>query len=127
MAFPDLPGAAAIRLGASRLPTIEDIMRCDDAELEDCIFWTGQRHKKVGFRKRVDGGYWMVAADLAGRATMMSRWVLAASGAQVTSVIDSDTNEVIRQIPPAQILRIIQQVQEMQGRLMPGMFLDDHT
>jgi flagellar protein FlaG len=49
------------------------------------------------------------------------------TGAQVISVIDSDTNELIRQIPPAQILRIIQQVQEMQGRMMPGMFLDDHT
>lgn len=26
---------------------LQDIMRCDDAELEDCIYWTGQRHKKI--------------------------------------------------------------------------------
>lgn len=26
---------------------LEDIMRCNDAELADCIYWTGQRHKKV--------------------------------------------------------------------------------
>jgi MerR family redox-sensitive transcriptional activator SoxR len=25
---------------------LEDIMHCDDAELEDCIVWTGQRHKQ---------------------------------------------------------------------------------
>ena len=26
---------------------LEDIMRCDDDELEDCIYWTGQKHKKT--------------------------------------------------------------------------------
>lgn len=25
---------------------LEDIMRCDDAELEDCIYWTGQRYRE---------------------------------------------------------------------------------
>jgi len=24
---------------------LEDIMRCDDNELADCIYWTGQKHK----------------------------------------------------------------------------------
>jgi len=26
---------------------LEDIMRCNDNELEDCIYWTGQRHKNT--------------------------------------------------------------------------------
>lgn len=26
---------------------LEDIMHCDDAELEDCIYWTGQKHKNA--------------------------------------------------------------------------------
>lgn len=26
---------------------LQDIMRCDDAELEDCIYWTGQRYKSA--------------------------------------------------------------------------------
>lgn len=26
---------------------LDDIMRCDDAELEDCIFWTGQKYKNT--------------------------------------------------------------------------------
>ncbi|MEP7294015.1 MAG: hypothetical protein ABI835_19670, partial [Chloroflexota bacterium] len=25
---------------------LEDIMRCDDAELADCIYWTGQKHRE---------------------------------------------------------------------------------
>lgn len=25
---------------------LEDIMRCDNAELADCIYWTGQKHKQ---------------------------------------------------------------------------------
>ena len=27
---------------------LEDIMRCNDNELEDCIYWTGQKHKSIG-------------------------------------------------------------------------------
>jgi len=26
---------------------LEDIMRCRDDELEDCIYWTGQKHKNT--------------------------------------------------------------------------------
>lgn len=26
---------------------LEDIMDCDDAQLADCIFWTGQKHKSA--------------------------------------------------------------------------------
>lgn len=26
---------------------LEDIMHCDDAQLADCIFWTGQKHKSA--------------------------------------------------------------------------------
>ena len=27
---------------------LEDIMRCDDNELADCIYWTGQKHRQPG-------------------------------------------------------------------------------
>jgi MerR family redox-sensitive transcriptional activator SoxR len=29
---------------------LEDIMHCDDAELADCIFWVGQKHKASDVR-----------------------------------------------------------------------------
>jgi hypothetical protein len=27
---------------------LEDIMRCNDNELEDCIYWTGQKYRTTG-------------------------------------------------------------------------------
>jgi flagellar protein FlaG len=47
------------------------------------------------------------------------------TGREIIRVIDSDTKEVIRQIPPEQILHIIEQIQELQEGMTPGVLLDD--
>jgi MerR family redox-sensitive transcriptional activator SoxR len=36
---------ALLRNVQSMKTLLEDIMRCDDNALEDCIYWTGQKHK----------------------------------------------------------------------------------
>jgi flagellar protein FlaG len=47
------------------------------------------------------------------------------TGQQVLRVIDSDTGEVVRQIPPEQILHVISQVQKMKEGMLQGVLLDD--
>ena len=47
------------------------------------------------------------------------------TGREVIRVIDSDTKEVIRQLPPEQILHIIAQIQELRESMTPGVLLDD--
>jgi flagellar protein FlaG len=47
------------------------------------------------------------------------------TGQQVIRVIDSDTGEVVRQIPPDQILHIISQIQKTSEGMLPGVLLDD--
>jgi len=47
------------------------------------------------------------------------------TGQRVVRVIDSDTKELVRQIPPEQILRIIQQMEELQGDVVAGVLLDN--
>ena len=47
------------------------------------------------------------------------------TGREVVRVIDSDTKEVIRQLPPEQILRMIAQIQELRDSMTPGVLLDD--
>ncbi len=38
----------ALLLNVQSMKTLlEDIMRCDDESLEDCIVWTGQQHKQL--------------------------------------------------------------------------------
>ncbi len=49
------------------------------------------------------------------------------TGQSVFRVVESDTGKLIRQIPSDQILHIMQQVQEAQGDVMPGILLDDRT
>jgi flagellar protein FlaG len=50
-----------------------------------------------------------------------------ATGQQVIRVLDSETKELVRQIPSDQVLHLIKRVQEMQGDVVPGLFLDDST
>lgn len=47
------------------------------------------------------------------------------TGTQVIRVIDSETGELVRQIPPDQILHVISHIQEMKDELPPGVLLDD--
>ncbi len=47
------------------------------------------------------------------------------TGREVVRVIDSDTKEVIRQLPPEQILHMIAQIQELRDSMTPGVLLDD--
>lgn len=47
------------------------------------------------------------------------------TGREIIRVIDSETKEVIRQIPPEQILHIIEQIQELRENMTPGVLLDD--
>jgi len=47
------------------------------------------------------------------------------TGQQVIRVVDGDTGELIRQIPPEQILRVISQAQETLDQMMTGVLLDD--
>ncbi|MES9826968.1 MAG: flagellar protein FlaG [Candidatus Thiodiazotropha sp.] len=49
------------------------------------------------------------------------------TGTQVIRVIDSDTGELVRQIPPDQILHVISHIEEMQDELLPGVLLDDRV
>jgi flagellar protein FlaG len=49
------------------------------------------------------------------------------TGESVFRVIDSETGDLIRQIPSEQILHIIEQVKEAQGSTVLGMLLDDTT
>jgi flagellar protein FlaG len=47
------------------------------------------------------------------------------TGQQVIRVVDSESGELIRQIPPEQILRVISQAQETLDQMMTGVLLDD--
>ncbi|MES9940567.1 MAG: flagellar protein FlaG [Candidatus Thiodiazotropha sp. 6PLUC2] len=47
------------------------------------------------------------------------------TGQQVLRVIDSDTGEVVRQIPSDQILHVISQVQKVKEGMLQGVLLDD--
>jgi flagellar protein FlaG len=47
------------------------------------------------------------------------------TGREVIRVIDSETKEVIRQLPPEQILHMIAQIQELRESMTPGVLLDD--
>ncbi|MET0066190.1 MAG: flagellar protein FlaG [Candidatus Thiodiazotropha sp.] len=49
------------------------------------------------------------------------------TGRSVVRVIDSDTGEVVRQIPPDQILHVISQVQEASDGQLSGVLLDDQA
>ncbi|MCG8029321.1 MAG: flagellar protein FlaG [Candidatus Thiodiazotropha endolucinida] len=50
-----------------------------------------------------------------------------ATGQQVLRVIDSDTGEVVRQIPSDQILHVISQVQKASEGMLQGVLLDDQV
>jgi flagellar protein FlaG len=47
------------------------------------------------------------------------------TGTQVIRVVDSETGELVRQIPPEQVLHVISHIEEMQDALSPGVLLDD--
>ena len=47
------------------------------------------------------------------------------TGQQVIRVIDTDTGELVRQIPPDQILHVISQVQKANEGVSSGILLDD--
>lgn len=47
------------------------------------------------------------------------------TGTQVIRVVDSETGELVRQIPPEQVLHVISHIEEMQDELLPGVLLDD--
>ena len=47
------------------------------------------------------------------------------TGSQVIRVVDSETGELVRQIPPEQVLHVISHIEEMQDELLPGVLLDD--
>ncbi|MEW8508614.1 MAG: flagellar protein FlaG [Candidatus Thiodiazotropha sp.] len=49
------------------------------------------------------------------------------TGTQVLRVIDSETGELVRQVPPEQILHIISQIEEMNEQILPGVLLDDRV
>ncbi|MCU7932181.1 MAG: flagellar protein FlaG [Candidatus Thiodiazotropha sp. (ex Codakia rugifera)] len=49
------------------------------------------------------------------------------TGQQVVRVIDSDTGELVRQIPPEHLLHVISQVQESREEMIPGVLLDDRV
>ncbi|MCM8855578.1 MAG: flagellar protein FlaG [Candidatus Thiodiazotropha sp.] len=49
------------------------------------------------------------------------------TGQQVVKVIDSDTGELVRQIPPEHLLHVISQVQESREEMIPGVLLDDRV
>ncbi|MES9992967.1 MAG: flagellar protein FlaG [Candidatus Thiodiazotropha sp.] len=49
------------------------------------------------------------------------------TGTQVLRVVDSETGELVRQIPPEQILHIISQIEEMNEQVPPGALLDDRV
>ncbi|MET0070809.1 MAG: flagellar protein FlaG [Candidatus Thiodiazotropha sp.] len=49
------------------------------------------------------------------------------TGTQVLRVVDSETGELVRQIPPEQILHIISQIEEMNEQILPGALLDDRV
>jgi flagellar protein FlaG len=50
-----------------------------------------------------------------------------ATGRSVVRVIDSDTGEMVRQIPPDQILHVISQIQKSSEGILPGVLLDDNV
>jgi flagellar protein FlaG len=47
------------------------------------------------------------------------------TGTQVIRVVDSETGELVRQVPSDQILHIISQIQELKDKMVPGVLLDD--
>ena len=49
------------------------------------------------------------------------------TGKQVVRVIDSGTGQLIRQIPPEQILSMISQLQDTLEDMMSGVLLDDRA
>ncbi len=49
------------------------------------------------------------------------------TGRSVVRVVDSDTGEVVRQIPPDQILHVISQVQNARDGQLSGVLLDDQA
>lgn len=49
------------------------------------------------------------------------------TGTQVLRVVDAETGELVRQIPPDQILHIISRIEEMKGETLPGVLLDDRV
>ncbi|MET0029753.1 MAG: flagellar protein FlaG [Candidatus Thiodiazotropha sp.] len=49
------------------------------------------------------------------------------TGRSVVRVIDSNTGEVVRQIPPEQILHVISQVQKASDGQLSGVLLDDQA
>ncbi|MBT2970120.1 MAG: hypothetical protein B6D72_05905 [gamma proteobacterium symbiont of Ctena orbiculata] len=49
------------------------------------------------------------------------------TGTQVLRVVDSETGELVRQVPPEQILHIISQIEEMNEQILPGALLDDRV
>lgn len=73
------------------------------------------------------------ASDLASKLTDLAQAVKRNlefsvdddTGQQVVRVIDTDTGELVRQIPEEHVLRMISQLQETQGSLSPGVLLDD--
>jgi flagellar protein FlaG len=49
------------------------------------------------------------------------------SGTQVMRVVDAETGELVRQIPPEQILQVISRIEEMRDEMLPGVLLDDRV
>jgi flagellar protein FlaG len=47
------------------------------------------------------------------------------TGTQVLRVVDAETGELVRQIPPEQILQVISRIEEMRDEMLPGVLLDD--
>jgi flagellar protein FlaG len=49
------------------------------------------------------------------------------TGTQVIRVVDAETGELVRQIPPDQILHVISRIEEMKDEMLPGVLLDDRV
>jgi flagellar protein FlaG len=49
------------------------------------------------------------------------------TGTQVLRVVDAETGELVRQIPPEQILHVISRIEEMRDEMLPGVLLDDRV
>lgn len=49
------------------------------------------------------------------------------TGTQVMRVVDAETGELVRQIPPEQILHFISRIEEMRDETLPGVLLDDRV
>jgi flagellar protein FlaG len=49
------------------------------------------------------------------------------TGTQILRVVDAETGELVRQIPPEQILHIISHIEEMRDEVLPGVLLDDRV